>query len=100
MENVDFPSALTFLFVCVFGCVYLQVVGMDADQRPLSRRGPAGEGQGSQPGGPEGPESRLGSTKGLGRKLSGEYSTVICLSLVFSFKHINTATENGFFLPI
>lgn len=31
-----FSSVLTFLFVCVFRCVYLQVVGMDADQRPLS----------------------------------------------------------------
>lgn len=66
----QFSSALSLLFV--FGCVYLQVVGMDTDQRTLSRRGPAGEGQGSQPGGPEGPEGRLGATKGLGRKLPGE----------------------------
>lgn len=65
-------SALTFLFVCLCGCVYLQVVGLDTDQRPLSRGGPAGEGQGSQPGGIEGPEGRLGSTEGLGRKLPGE----------------------------
>lgn len=69
MEKVDFP-ALTLLCVCLD--VYLQVVGLDADQRPLSRRGPAGEGQGSLSGGPEGPEGRLGSAEGLGRKLPGE----------------------------
>lgn len=46
---------------------------MDTDQRSLSRRGPAGEGQGSQPRGPEGPEGRLGATESLGRKLPGEY---------------------------
>lgn len=45
---------------------------MDSDQRPLSRGDPAGEGQGGLPGGPQGPESRLGPTKSLGRKLSGE----------------------------
>lgn len=75
-SNLDgesrFSSALTFLPVCLSGCVYLQVVGLDTDQRPLSRGGPAGEGQGSQPGGPEGPEGRLGFTEGLARKLPGE----------------------------
>lgn len=69
IKRVDFPP----LLVCsLCGCVYLQVVGMDADQRPLSRGDPAGEGQGSQPGGPEGPEGRLGATESLGRKLPGE----------------------------
>ncbi len=73
-RNLDGESCfvLTFPLVCVFGCVCLQVVGLDADQRPFSRRGPAGEGQGSQLGGSEGPEGRLGSAEGLGRKLSGE----------------------------
>ena len=67
IEKLDFPLLLT----CVFGC-FLQVVGMDSYQRLLSRGGSAGEGQGSLPGGPEGPEGRLGVTKGLGRKLPGE----------------------------
>lgn len=50
---------------------------MDADQRPLSRGGPAGEGQGSQPGGPEGPESRLGTAESLGRKLPGKLAVLV-----------------------
>lgn len=49
------------------------MVGLDADQRPLSRGGPPGEGQGRLPGGPEGPENRLGSPEALGRKLPGEH---------------------------
>ena len=64
-------SSGSYCPLCV--CVYLQGVGLDADQRPLSRRSPAGESQGSQPGGPEGPEGRPGSAEGLGRKLPGEY---------------------------
>lgn len=100
-EKVDF-LLLTFSFVCVFGCVYLQVVGLDTDQRPLSRGGPAGEGQGSQPWGPEGPEGRLGSTEGLGRKLPGECEawqrgwgvefSNMCLYM-FERRKLNTATQ-------
>lgn len=66
-------SSVSYCPLCVCVCVYLQVVGLDADQRPLSRRSPAGESQGSQPGGAEGPEGRPGSAEGLGRKLPGEY---------------------------
>lgn len=51
---------------------FLQVVGMDTDQRPFSRGDSAGQGQGSQPGGSEGPEGRLGLAKTLGGKLCGE----------------------------
>lgn len=57
--------------MCVRVC--LQVVGLDADQRPLSRGDPAGEGQGSQPGSSEGPEVGPGAAEGLGRKLPGEW---------------------------
>lgn len=60
-----FPSS------CVFERIFLQVVGLDAHQRPDSRGDPAGEGKGRQSGSPEGPESRHGSPEDLGRKLPG-----------------------------
>lgn len=48
------------------------MVGLDAHQRPDSRGGPEGEGQGRQSGSPEGPESRPGPPSALGGKLPGE----------------------------
>lgn len=60
-----------FTLNACFWC-FLQVVGMDADQKPLSRGDSAGQGQSSRPGGPEGPQGRLGLTESLGRKLHGE----------------------------
>lgn len=69
--NVLFFLLMVF-FSLPFCHVFLQVVGMDPHQRPLSRGDSAGEGQGSQPGGPEGSKSWPGVAKSLGRQLSGE----------------------------